>query len=144
MPSPSSMLGVACCPPRQAYSTPIKDGTGGGCKAYGLEDITGVYHRLSRSALAAAQRVSGHGESHAASPDQGACTPQRWRAQSPRRDRPEAGEEGLGGSRHHRQTRQVPVQVVKTSLTLQIAPSERLQEAETVQRHPAGPLRTPL
>ena len=38
----------------------------------------------------------------------------------------------------------VPVQVVKTSLTLQIAPSERLQEAETVQRHPAGPLRTPL
>jgi hypothetical protein len=41
-------------------------------------------------------------------------------------------------------TTQVPVQVVKTSLTLQIAPSERLQEAETVQRHPAGPLRTPL
>jgi hypothetical protein len=38
----------------------------------------------------------------------------------------------------------VPVQVVKTSLTLQIAPSERLREAETVQRHPAGPLRTPL
>src|SRR5437660_414954 len=53
MPSPSSMLRVACCPLPQAYSTPIEDGTGGGCKAYGLEDIVGVYHRLSRSALTA-------------------------------------------------------------------------------------------
>ncbi len=38
----------------------------------------------------------------------------------------------------------VTVQVVKTGLTPQIAPSDRLREAETVQRHPAEPLRTPL
>jgi hypothetical protein len=37
----------------------------------------------------------------------------------------------------------VTVQVVKTGLTPQIAPSDRLWEAETVQLHPAGPLRTP-
>jgi hypothetical protein len=40
--------------------------------------------------------------------------------------------------------RQVPVQVVKTGLTPQIAPSDRWREAEMVQLHPAGPLRTPL
>jgi DDE superfamily endonuclease len=38
----------------------------------------------------------------------------------------------------------VPVQVVKTGLTPQIAPSDRWREAEMVQLHPAGPLRTPL
>jgi len=38
----------------------------------------------------------------------------------------------------------VTVQVVKTGLTPQIAPSDRLREAETVQRHPARPLHTPL
>jgi hypothetical protein len=38
----------------------------------------------------------------------------------------------------------VPVQVVKTGLTPQIAPSDRWREAETVQLHPAGPLCTPL
>src|SRR5262252_8790422 len=42
------------------------------------------------------------------------------------------------------QRHRVPVQVVKTGLTPQIAPSDRLWEAETVQRHSAGPLRTPL
>ena len=44
---------------------------------------------------------------------------------------------------HGRVVHVVPVQVVKTGLTPQIAPSDRLREAETVQRHPAGPLRTP-
>ena len=39
---PSPTLRLACCPPHPAYSTPIKDGTGGGGKAYGLEDIAGV------------------------------------------------------------------------------------------------------
>jgi hypothetical protein len=38
----------------------------------------------------------------------------------------------------------VPVPVVKTGRTPQIAPSDRWREAETVQLHPAGPLCTPL
>jgi NAD(P)-dependent dehydrogenase (short-subunit alcohol dehydrogenase family) len=43
-----------------------------------------------------------------------------------------------------RDATEVPVQVVKTGLTPQIGPSDRLREAEAVQLHPAGPLRTPL
>ena len=52
-------LRLACCPPQQAYSTPIEGDTGGGCKAYGLEDIAGVHHGKCRSKITAAQCLSG-------------------------------------------------------------------------------------
>jgi transposase-like protein len=39
--------------------------------------------------------------------------------------------------------RTVTVQVVTTGITPQLAPSERLREAETEPRHPAGPRHTP-
>lgn len=54
MTSPTSTLRLAYCPPHQAYSTPMEDGTGGGGKAYGLKGIVGVYHGNRRSGIALA------------------------------------------------------------------------------------------
>jgi hypothetical protein len=49
MTSPLSELRLAYYPPPLAYSTAIVDSTGGGGKAYGLEDIVGVPHGNRRS-----------------------------------------------------------------------------------------------
>src|SRR5262249_13197429 len=75
------------------------------CNAYGLEDIAGVYYRFSRSALAAAQRVSCDREPHLAPENHRARTFERWRAHDPGRDWPEAGEESLRGSGQYREAR---------------------------------------
>src|SRR6266852_1878495 len=104
MTPPSPTLRLACCPPHPAYSTPIEGGTGGGGKAYGLEDIACVHYGLSGPRTAATERVPGDRKSHAASPDQRSCTLERWRAQDPGRNRKEAGQASAGGSGHHRQT----------------------------------------
>src|SRR5262245_30350043 len=48
----------------------------------------------------------------------------------------------LARTRKNSTVRRVTVQVVKTGMTPQRAPSERLREAETVPLHPAGRLHT--
>ena len=52
------------------------------------------------------------------------------------------GQQGKAAAIHQELT-QVPVQVVKTGLTPQLASSDRVREVETVQHHLVGPLRTP-
>src|SRR6266566_8445583 len=42
---PLLTLWLACCLCYPAYWPPNEGGTSGGCKAYGLEDIAGVYHK---------------------------------------------------------------------------------------------------
>src|SRR5712691_9578008 len=59
----SSNLRLACGVLHHAYSTLVEGRTGGGRKAYGLEDIARIHYRNRRSGAAGAQRVSGHGES---------------------------------------------------------------------------------
>ena len=54
-----------------AYSTPVESRTGGGCKAYGLADFARIDYVDCRSGIVAAQRISGQGESHPPSPDEG-------------------------------------------------------------------------
>src|SRR6266566_10031157 len=69
---PSLKLRLAYCPLHHAYSTPIEGGTSGRGKAYGLEDIVGIYHRISRPRTPPAQRVTGDGKPHPPEPDHGA------------------------------------------------------------------------
>jgi len=78
-PAPSFRL--AGCPLHHAYSTSMESGTNGGGRAYGLENIAGVQHRISGAGIAAAQRVPRDRKSHPAQADQGARAPQRWGAE---------------------------------------------------------------
>ena len=80
---PSSNLWLASGALHPAYSTPVEGRTGGGCKAYGLEDTARIYHRDCRSGPAAPQRVPGDRESSPAPADPWPCTTERWRAQGP-------------------------------------------------------------
>src|ERR687892_896608 len=94
---PPPHLWLAYEAPHPAYSMPVESGTGGGCKTYGLEDSARIYYRDRRSGTAVTQPVLGDRKPDSPSPESGTCAPQRRRAQSPRRDRPEAREARPGG-----------------------------------------------
>src|SRR6266498_29245 len=99
----SPIAGASAClslptPPYSASSATTK-AEGGGDE---LEDLTGIYYRDGRSGTAAAQRISGHGKSDSASPDQGACSTQRRRTHHAGGHWPQVGQASPGGSGHHR------------------------------------------
>src|SRR5437016_13607893 len=89
MTPPSPTLRLACWPPQPAYSTPIEGGTGGGGKAYGLEDIACVHYGLSGPRTAAMERVPGDRKSHPAYPDYGPCAIDGWRTHDAGRNWPQ-------------------------------------------------------
>src|SRR5262249_9827366 len=72
-------------------------------KAYGLEDLVGVYHRLGRSALATTQRVSRDRKPYLAPANRRARGVERRGSQDSGRDWPEAGEASAGRRGHDRQ-----------------------------------------
>src|SRR6266446_4433238 len=100
---PSPTLRLAYCPSHPTYSPPSESRTGRGGEAYELEDLAGVYHGDGRSGTAAAQRISGHGESHPPQPAQGTPPLDRWRTQDAGHHRPEAGQASAGRSGQDRQ-----------------------------------------
>jgi hypothetical protein len=83
-------------------------GTGGGGKAYGLEAIAGVYHRVEGSGTTATQRIPRDRKPHMTQADQRPHTTERWGTQDADGDWQEAGHASPGGGGQSRQTRHDP------------------------------------